>query len=170
MGNKLIQCDICGQWFSIKGIGSHKWRMHGDGINFDSYAGYIKGTRKAWNKGMTKETNPSIARMAESLKKPMSELEQSLNDDGKLRQRYSNKRVNAQKENIPFNLTYEQYMELVNDAGLKSSQLGFTGEGYVLGRNGDVGGYEPGNCRFITQKENADERNKKHLMGKYKNK
>lgn len=108
--------------------------------------------------------------MAESLKRPMSELEQALNDDGKLRRRYSNKRVNAQKENIPFNLTYEQYIELVNDAGLKSSQLGFTGEGYVLGRNNDSGGYEPGNCKFITQKENSDEKNKRLYPDKYKDK
>jgi hypothetical protein len=50
---------------------------------------------------------------------------------------------------------------LVADAGLKSSQLGYTGEGYVLGRYNDSGNYEIGNCRFITQKENSDEKNKR---------
>ena len=170
MGDKLIQCDICGHLFSIKGIGPHKWRMHGPGINFDPNRGYAEGNRKAWNKGMTKDSNPSVAKMAKSLKRPMSELEQSLNDDGKLKRRFINKRVNAKNENIPFNLTYEQYMELVHEAGLKSSQLGFTGEGYVLGRNNDSGGYELGNCRFITQKENSDEKNRRLYPDKYKNK
>ena len=61
-------------------------------------------------------------------------------------------------------------MNLVNEAGLKSSQLGFTGEGYVLGRCNDSGGYEPGNCRFITQKENSDEKNRRLYPDKYKDK
>lgn len=139
MDNRLVQCDVCGRWFSVKGIGSHRWRVHGPGIDFNPNKGYIKGTRQGWSKGLTKETNPSVAKMAESLKRPKSELERSLDDDGKLKRRFVNKRVNAKKENIPFNLTYEQYMELVNEAGLKSSQLGFTGEGYVLGRNNDSG-------------------------------
>lgn len=170
MYDGFVQCDICGQWFSVMGIGPHKWRVHGPGVDFDPNKGYAEGTREAWNKGMTKYSNPSVARMAKSLKRPMSELEQSLNDDGKLKRRYTNKRVNAQKENIPFDLTYEQYMDLVNEAGLKSSQLGFTGEGYVLGRNNDSGGYEPGNCRFVTQKENSDEKNKRLYPDKYKDK
>lgn len=170
MNDGLAQCDICGRWFSVKGVKGHKWRVHGAGINFDPNKGYAEGTRHAWNKGMTKYTNPSVAKMAESLKRPMSELEQSLNDDGKLKRRYINKRVNAKKENIPFNLTYEQYMDLVNEAGLKSSQLGFTGEGYVLGRNNDSGGYAPGNYRFITQKENSDEKIKRLYPDKYKDK
>ena len=170
MYDGYIQCDICGQWFSVMGIGSHKWRMHGEGINFDPNRGYADGSRDAWNKGMTKDTNPSVAKMAESLRRQQSPLEQELNDDGKLKRRFINKRVNAKKENVEFNLTYEQYMELVKNAGLKSSQLGFTGEGYVLGRDNDTGPYEPGNCKFMTQKENSDIKNKRLFPDKYKDK
>lgn len=82
----------------------------------------------------------------------------ALDDDKKLKRRYINKRVNAAKENIGFHLTFEDYAHLVKEAGLVSSQLGFTGEGYVLARYDDTGDYEVSNCRFITQKENADEK------------
>lgn len=55
-----------------------------------------------------------------------------VDDDGKLKRRWINKRVNAEKESIPFNLTYDEYVQLVESAGLKSSNLGFTGDNYVL--------------------------------------
>ena len=36
----------------------------------------------------------------------------TLDDDGKLKRRYINKRVNAAKENIPFKLSFEEYVNL----------------------------------------------------------
>lgn len=80
-----------------------------------------------------------------------------MNDDCKLKTRWVNKRVNAAKEGIDFDLTYDEFIELVSEAHLKSSQLGFTGENYVLARYNDQGAYTRGNCRFITQKENMAE-------------
>ena len=81
-----------------------------------------------------------------------------LDDDGKLRRRWLNKRVNADKEGIEFKLSFAQFCSLVSEAGLVSSQLGFSGEGYVLARYRDAGPYAYGNCRFITQTENMAER------------
>lgn len=81
-----------------------------------------------------------------------------LDDDGKLRQKYSNKRVNAKKENIEFNLSFDEYKELMARGGYKSSDLGFTGNNIVLARYGDNGGYTVDNCRFITHIENVRER------------
>ena len=49
-------------------------------------------------------------------------------------------------------------MSLVDAAGLRSSQLGFSGQGYVLARINDIGPYSINNCRFLTQKENAAEK------------
>ena len=80
-----------------------------------------------------------------------------IDDDGKLYRRYSNKRYNAKAEGIGFELTFAQYCDLMREAGLKSSDLGYTGKKYVLARYGDVGPYSKTNCRFITQKENMDE-------------
>ena len=84
---------------------------------------------------------------------------QELNDDGKLRSKYSNKRVNAEKEGIKCLLTFEEYCLLAKEAGIKSSQIGFsTSAKYVLARYNDSGDYTVDNCRFITQLENARER------------
>lgn len=80
-----------------------------------------------------------------------------LNDDNKLQKKYSNRKAHAKEQNIPFDLTYEQYCSLVQEANIVSSQLGRTGKGYDLARYGDQGGYTYGNCRFITHAENMRE-------------
>ena len=54
-----------------------------------------------------------------------------LDDDGKLYQKYINKRVNAKKENIEFNLSFEEYKLLMIKGGYKSSDLGFTGKNTI---------------------------------------
>lgn len=153
--SKLITCDICGKQFSIKGIGSHKWRVHGPGKCFNPN----RNNHVPWNKGLTKETSGAVRLQAEKLKRKKSALEQKLDDDGKLIQRWRNKCVNAKQEGIECLLTFEEYCELVAQAGLVSSQLGFTGDNYVLARYDDKGNYTFDNCRFITQFENAKERN-----------
>lgn len=165
--DKKCECPHCGRRFSEKGIGTHIWRTHGSGKDFDPNRGYRDGTRVPWNKGLTKETNSSVAAYAKKLSRIKSELELRLDDDGKLKDKWKNKRVNAAKEGIEFTLSYEDYLNLVADANLKSSQLGFTGAGYVLARYNDEGGYTKGNCRFITQKENSDEKNRRLFWDKH---
>lgn len=81
-----------------------------------------------------------------------------LNDDGKLYQHYQNKIVNAKKNGIQCLLSYDEYCILVKNANLKSSQLGYNGQNYVLARYNDSGNYTFDNCRFITQYENIKER------------
>ena len=149
-------CPKCGKLFSIKGIGSHIWRMHGEGRYHEFAPRKLSST--SWSKGLTKETDVRIAKMSLSLKKIKPQWQISVDDDGKLKQRYVNKRVNSKSEGIEFHLTFYEYCKLVADAGLVSSDLGFTGKGYVLARFNDEGGYEFSNCRFITQLENARER------------
>lgn len=99
--------------------------------------------RTPWNKGMKKE-RPN--------------WQKCVDDDGKLYHKYLNKCNNAKKEGIKCSLSFEQYCNLLKEAGIVSSQLGFSGEGYVLARLNDSGDYTLGNCRFITQLENAKER------------
>lgn len=56
-------------------------------------------------------------------------------------------------------LTFEQYIDLAIDAGItQPSQIDKTKGSYSLGRVGDIGNYEIGNCRFITVEQNLDER------------
>ena len=151
---ELVTCDICRKQFSIKGIGSHKWRMHGPGRSFNPRSDDFV----PWNKGLTKETSESVRLQAESLRRKKSDLEKKLDDDGKLIQRWRNKRVNAEQEGVKCLLSFDEYCQLVDRAGLVSSQLGFTGDKYVLARYGDKGDYTIDNCRFTTQLENAKER------------
>lgn len=79
-----------------------------------------------------------------------------IDDDGKLRMRFTNKKFNAAKEGHGFSLTWEQWCSLIREAGVVSSQLG--NRGHQLARCGDAGGYEIGNCRFIHYKENVAEK------------
>ena len=80
----------------------------------------------------------------------------TLDDDGKLKRRYINKRVNAAKENIPFKLSFEEYVRLLIDAEIKSSDLGI--KKYHLSRYNDSGSYVDGNCRFVWYTVNLGEK------------
>jgi hypothetical protein len=66
---------------------------------------------------------------------------------------------NAKCRDIECPLTFLQYMKLVVKAGLtQPSDIGMAVHQYNLGRIGDEGPYEWGNCRFITSKQNRRER------------
>lgn len=89
----------------------------------------------------------------------VEEIVSLVDDDGKLKRKWINKCINAKKENLVCNLTFEEFCNLVYDAGIKSSQIGFsTKDKYVLARYNDDGNYDLGNCRFISHKENMHER------------
>jgi len=60
-------CPYCDKEYTKNGIGTHIWRMHGDGIGWTgNNDGYKKGTRKAWNKDLTKETDERVLKNAQS--------------------------------------------------------------------------------------------------------
>lgn len=62
------KCPHCGKIFSNKGIGSHIWRIHGDGKLHNPNKGYEIGTRSVWNKGLTKETDERMQRVSDTYK------------------------------------------------------------------------------------------------------
>lgn len=71
--NGNYKCPYCGKECKKKGIAGHIWRYHTEaGKGFDPNRGYREGTRKAWGKGATTETNPIIKRRARSLKESYS--------------------------------------------------------------------------------------------------
>lgn len=56
-------------------------------------------------------------------------------------------------------ITFEDYITLAVDAGIKTSkEIGTSRDSFCLGRLGDVGDYEVGNCRFIKVSQNQLER------------
>jgi hypothetical protein len=63
----MIKCIHCGKEYSKKGIGTHIWRNHGNGINFDPNKGYKEG-RVIWNKGLTKELDDRVKKSGETLR------------------------------------------------------------------------------------------------------
>ena len=67
--NKYI-CPHCGKEYTKNGIGNHIWRKHTEeGQKFDPNEGLKNGTRKAWNKGLTKETDERVRKSQETLKR-----------------------------------------------------------------------------------------------------
>lgn len=63
--NGKYECPFCQKEYSAKGIGTHIWRTHGEGKNFNPHP---KGS-PSWNKGLTKETDKRIADSVEALKR-----------------------------------------------------------------------------------------------------
>lgn len=153
---KNIKCEMCGKYFSERGIGTHRWRVHGEGVDFKPTKG-----KTSQDKGLTKNNSDIIKKISENLKLH-NEYRNLIDDDGKIYKKYENKKFNARKENIDFELSFSDYCRLVFDTGLKSSQLGFSGEYYVLARYNDEGPYKIGNCRFVTQLENSHEKKNYH--------
>lgn len=67
--NKYI-CPHCGKEYSKMGIGNHIWRNHTEkGKEFDPNKGFQDGSRTAWNKGLTAETDERVKRRLETFKK-----------------------------------------------------------------------------------------------------
>lgn len=73
-----------------------------------------------------------------------------------LKTKWQNKKVNAKKENIDFNLTFKDFCDLADKVGISFKDMNING--YHLARYNDSGAYEVDNCRFIPAKENFAER------------
>jgi hypothetical protein len=69
INDNLFECLKCHKQFKKLGISSHYWRNHTKkGKKFNSNLGYIKGTRKAWNKGLTSKTDNRVLKGSKTLK------------------------------------------------------------------------------------------------------
>lgn len=73
----------------------------------------------------------------------------------RLREYRRRKASNAHRDGIGFHLGLTDILDLCIEAGITIWDVG--NAKYVLGRYGDTGPYEIGNCRFITQQENIKE-------------
>ncbi len=79
-----------------------------------------------------------------------------LDDDGKLFTKISNKKSNARKEGLSFQLSFSYICYLLKEAGISSSKWNI--KEYHLSRYNDLGNYTEGNCRFIPGIKNYQER------------
>lgn len=80
---------------------------------------------------------------------------------------WSNLKARAKRDQRRCDLSFEDYVELAAMAGLISAnQIGREkDDDYQMGRIGDRGNYVMGNCRFITKRENLEERRINESMG-----
>lgn len=63
-------CPYCGKEYVKNGIGNHIWRNHTEeGQKFDPNKGHKTKNRKAWNKGLTKETDERVRKSGETHRK-----------------------------------------------------------------------------------------------------
>lgn len=73
--------------------------------------------------------------------------------------KWSHLKTSASYAKKECNLTFEDYTKIAAESGIKSpDQIDRTLDSYCLGRIGDIGPYEIGNCRFITHRQNHKER------------
>jgi hypothetical protein len=70
--------------------------------------------------------------------------------------KYQNKKINAKKENIIFDLSFDDFVELADKANISSANMNI--RGFHLSRYNDTGAYKIGNCRFITCEQNYKEK------------
>jgi hypothetical protein len=74
-------------------------------------------------------------------------------------QKYRNHLVNARKRGLESDLTFEDYLDLIVDAGIaEPSSVGRSLNQFQLGRLGDTGNYTKSSCRFITAEQNILEK------------
>ena len=71
---------------------------------------------------------------------------------------WRNKKKGSLRDDKSFTLSATDMVQLFTEAGITAADIGHAGHQYQLGRYGDTGGYEMGNCRFITKKENLQEK------------
>lgn len=75
------------------------------------------------------------------------------------KRKWQNLRDNAKCKGVVCTLSLDDYIALAKQAGITSpDMIGKSVEKYQMGRIGDTGNYEIGNCRFITMRQNLDER------------
>jgi hypothetical protein len=75
------------------------------------------------------------------------------------RYKYHNLRASAPKRKSVLRLSFYQYMRLAKKAGIRvPSQIGKSSDKYQMSRKGDTGDYVWGNCRFLTMRENLEEK------------
>ena len=68
------------------------------------------------------------------------------------------KRVDRNGDPVRFDLKSADIRQLLEEAGITIYDLGHGHDGYCLARHDDLGSYVMGNCRFVTNRENWDEK------------
>lgn len=130
---ELIKCPYCEVSKTKMGIGTHIWRVHGNGKLHDSNIGFKNKTRKIWNKGLTKD-DPRVLKYSESSskkqkgKKGVPHTEETKEKISKIRIKY----LLENPDKVPYLLNHsskESYPEkLFREALIKNNITGWQQE------------------------------------------
>lgn len=100
--NKYV-CPECGKEYSKYGIGNHFWRNHTEeGKQFNPNKGYVTGTRKAWNKGLTKDTDSRLKQSGETFRKRLKSGEIKNYWLGRKHTEETKKKISESRKNFLF--------------------------------------------------------------------
>lgn len=102
-------------------------------------------------------SNRGITNNRHSLTCPNEPFDWSDPENTELWEYWKLKRSSSRHRRIPFNLTLREMKQLLDEADIRIAQARGRGSEYVLGRFNDLGGYEAGNCSFVTRKKNTIE-------------
>ncbi len=84
----------------------------------------------------------------------------------KARRKWRQKKYYCNDKDIKMLLTFEEYCELLDRAGITVNDIGQASDKYCLGRYNDEGDYTIDNCRFITSAQNhAEGQSSKRIHG-----
>lgn len=142
--NKYI-CPECGKEYSKFGIKTHFWRNHTEeGRNFNPNKGYIDGTRVAWNKGLTEDTDERVRKGRETLRKKLKNgeitkwwLNRKHSEETKNKISESRKNFLVKNpEKVPYKLNHsskQSFPEKFFENVLNNNKISFEKEKYACG-------------------------------------
>ena len=79
---------------------------------------------------------------------------------GNWKKKYNEKKGRSKRDNIPFELSFDEYLYKCFEVKMKDpTEINTKSNGYNLSRLKDIGPYSINNCRFISHKQNMRERN-----------
>jgi hypothetical protein len=78
------------------------------------------------------------------------------------RGRYRQHKGNAKRRGVPFELTFEEWLDVWKGSGHFDERGNKTADGYVMARHGDKGAYAVGNVSIKRNAENTADRNRNY--------
>jgi len=136
--NDLIICPHCGKSFSKYGIKNHISIVHHGNYSQVSHNKGKKRNKPAWNKGLTKDTNEIVAKMAKDASKRLTGKKGKKHSE-ETKEKISKARLKYLMENpdkVPYKLNHsskKSYPEILFEKALISSNITGWEYGYQHG-------------------------------------
>lgn len=128
ISDNIYRCPFCGIEKSKAGIGTHVWKVHGEGK--DKNSGFRKGKfNPAWNKGLTKETDERVRKQGKSYSKKYKGRRKNIKLSDEVKEKISKGRIKYLLEHpdkVPYIINHsskESYPERIFKQALIDSNI-----------------------------------------------